>query len=282
MKLARLSAGAAIVLTASLLSAQGVQAAGSSKVSSLANSTPCPNKLIAAHEGYRRNADGDTIDSQVAAYRIGANLADTDVWETADNAMVEIHDEDVSHSTTGTGYITDMKIDQWGALRTTQYQEPIPTLEQSLAVPRLSRPGRSLMMETKYEFNKFQRPDALSHLVDKIKASGVDPSHIVIYSEFGQQLQTLRQLDPALTLWYKPYNYLPSVETVLSYDANGVMLPLSLMTAKNVAEFHAAGLTVMRMRTPETVDKWNAFLATGADGLMTESPPKVIKWCRAL
>ncbi|MGI8702340.1 MAG: glycerophosphodiester phosphodiesterase [Nocardioidaceae bacterium] len=281
MKLVRLSAGAAVVLAASLLSAQGAQAADGSTTSFLRDSTPCQNKLISAHEGARHNADGDTLDSQKAAFRIGANIADTDVWETADNYMVEIHDEDVSHSTTGTGLISDMTIDTWGALRTTQYQEPIPTIEQTLALPQLPRMGRKVMMETKYKFNKWQRPDALSHLADKIKASGMDKKTI-IYSQFGEQLKTLRQLDPALTLWYKPYDTLPSVATVLGYDANGVLLPFSLMTAKNVAKFHAAGLTVMRMRTPETVDKWNAFLATGADGLMTESPAKMIKWCRAL
>ncbi len=283
MKLARLSAGAAIVLTASLLSTQGVQAASnSSQVRNLADSTPCAKKLISAHEGYRRNADGDTIDSQVAAYNLGANLADTDVWETADLAMVEIHDEDVSHSTTGTGLITQMTIDQWGALRTTQYGEPVPTLEQSLAVPQLSQSGRQLMMETKYEFNKAQRPNALAHLVAKIQASGIDPSHVVIYSEFSYQIQTLEQLYPALITWFKPYQFVPSVADVVSYGANGVMLPANMMTAENVAPFKAAGLTVIRQRTADSIDSWNTFLATGADGLMTDSPAKMIKFCRAL
>ncbi len=277
MKLVRLSAGAAVVLAASLLSAQGAQAADGSTTSLLRDSTPCQNKLISAHEGARHNADGDTLDSQKAAFRIGANIADTDVWETADDNMVQIHDADVSHSTTGRGIITDMTIDQWGALRTTQFQQPIPTLEQTLALPQLTRPGRTVMMETKYEFN--QRPDALAHLAAKIKASGVD-SHVVVYSEYFSQLDTLKQLDPAITVWAKPPDSVPTVASVQGYD--GVMLAASLMTKRNVSKFQAAGLTVIRQRTGESLANWDAFLATGADGLMTDSPYKMIKWCRAL
>lgn len=282
MKLIRLSAGAAIVVAASLLSAQGVQAAVTSGAVRTVDSTPCATKLISAHEGARYNADGDTLDSQNAAYRIGANLADTDVWVTADNNIVQIHDADVSHSTTGTGIITDMAIDQWGALRTTQYQEPVPTLEQSLALPRLAaNAGRYLMMETKYSFNLNGSPDTakLQMLVDKIQAAGME-SHVVIYSEYFPQLAKLKELDPALTVWAKPLDRVPAVTEVEGFD--GVMLAASLMTAQNVADFHAAGLKVIRQRTAESLDNWNAFLATGADGLMTDSPKLMISRCRAL
>lgn len=83
-------------------------------------------------------------------------------------------------------------------------------------------------------------------------------------------MRKLDELDPALTVWAKPIDYVPPASDVPGVD--GIMLPASLMTAGNVAEYHAVGYTVIRQRTAESVDDANAFLATGADGLMTGSP----------
>ena len=276
MKLVRLSAGAAAVLAASLLTAQGVQAADHSTRSQLRDATPCPNKLISAHEGFRKNYDGDTIDSQNAAFRIGANIADTDVWVTADSYQVEIHDADVSHSTDGTGLITDMTIDQWSLLRTTQHHEPIPTLEETLALPQLQQPGRFVMIETKYSY---QKPGRIEALVAAIQAAGVQ-THVIIYSDYLSQVQKVNALDPSIITWAKPLDYAPPPSDVPGVD--GIMLPASLLTADITAQYHAIGYTVIRQRTAESLTNWQAFLATGADGLMTDSPQLMIKRCREL
>lgn len=277
MRLVRLStAGAVAVLAASLVSTQGVQAAGSSKASGLRDAAPCTAKLISAHQGFRKNADGDTIDSQTAAFRIGANIADTDVWVTADNYQVQIHDADVSHSTDGTGFINEMTIDQWSVLRTTQHQEPLPTLEETLALPQLARPGRSVMIETKFTY---QKPGNIEALVAAIQAAGMQ-SHVIIYSDFLGQVQKVNELDPSITTWAKPLDYVPPPSDVPGVD--GIMLGASLITPEIVAEYHAIGYTVIRQRTAENLTNWQAFLDSGADGLMTDSPQLMIKRCRAL
>lgn len=277
MKLVRLStAGAVAVLAASLLSTQGVQAADSSRAALLRDSTPCPNKLISAHEGFRKNADGDTIDSQTAAFRIGANIADTDLWVTADQYQVQIHDADVSHSTDGTGNITEMTIDQWSVLRTTEHHSPIPTLEETLALPTLARPGHYVMIETKYAF---QKPGTIEAMVAKIQAAGMQ-SHVIIYSDFLGQVQKVNELDPSITTWAKPLDYVPPPSDVPGVD--GIMLGASLITPEIVAEYHAIGYTVIRQRTAESLTNWQMFLDSGADGLMTDSPQLMIKRCRAL
>lgn len=130
----------------------------------------------------------------------------------------------------------------------------------------MRRTGRYVMLETEYSF---QKAGSVQLLVDKIEASGME-SHVIIYSSYNNQLATIKQLDPAITVWAKLLDSVPPVSDVQGFD--GVMLAASLMTADNVAQLHAAGLTVIRQRTAESLANWNAFLATGADGLMTDSP----------
>ena len=92
-------------------------------------------------------------------------------------------------------------------------------------------------------------------------------------------VEYLEQIDPGLTTWYKA-GAVPPVQEAQGLD--GVMLDATQMTAQNVAEFHAAGLTVIRQRSGESPAKWQAFLATGADGLMSDHEATIIKWCRQL
>jgi hypothetical protein len=42
------------------------------------------------------------------------------------------------------------------------------------------------------------------------------------------------------------------------------------------------GLAVIRQRAGESPAKWQAFLASGADGLMSDHEATVIKWCKEL
>ncbi len=278
MKVIRSSLALGLVGVSAFLAAPLAPASASSVSSAselVRNPAPCPSHGISVHEGYQYNADGDTLDSQKAAFAIGGTMADSDLWVTKDNYIVEIHDADVSHTTNGTGLITDMTIDQWGALRTKKHHEPLATLQESMALKRASQPGRYLMMETKYSFSKMAN---LQLLDDQIVAAGMQ-SHIIIYSAFLSQLETLNQIDPSLILWYKAQS-IPPVGDVAGLD--GVMLPPDEMTADNVATFHDVGMTVTRERAIESLGNWNAFLATGADNLMTDKAHRMIDLCREL
>ncbi|MDX6310407.1 MAG: glycerophosphoryl diester phosphodiesterase [Nocardioidaceae bacterium] len=262
-----------VLLGGGLLAAPGAQAVVSGTRS--ANSTPCTHRLIAAHEGYRAHTDGDTVASQIAAYRIGASLADSDLWVTKDGHIVQMHDNDVSHSTNGTGLVTDMTLRQVLALRTTGHDEPVPTLNDSLAIRTAHQAGRYLMFETKFSFRSTANLRLLAH---QISAAGMT-HHVIIYSVYLNQLTELKQLDPSLQVWYKPTT-VPPVNEVS--NLNGVMLQLDQITRHLVKRFHNAGLKVIRQRMSETHAEWKQFVATGADGMMTDFPLKMIRLCRAL
>ncbi|MDX6298556.1 MAG: hypothetical protein QOI51_2413 [Nocardioidaceae bacterium] len=240
------------------------------------DSTPCSHRLISAHEGYRRYADGDTVASQQAAFGVGSNLADTDLWVTTDGYIVEMHDNDVSHSTNGTGLITNKTLAQVRQLRTTRYHEPIPRMVQSLNIPAAHGHGRYLQMETKWSFNE---RGAMTDLNNRIVAAGMT-YHVVIYSAYLSQLQRLESIDPHLTTWYKAGSPPPIRDLT---GLNGVMLKASQLTKPRVSRYQRAGYSVIRgLVDPETSASWKHFVYTGARGLMSDQPPGVIAECRAL
>ena len=261
----------ALVLAAGALAAPAAQAAHS------ADSTPCPKTLISAHEGYTAQADGDTVDAQQAAYDIGSNIADSDLWVTKDGFIVQIHDNAVSYSTDGTGLVTQMTLDQILALHTKRFHEPVPQLSDSLALAGFHEPGRYLMFETKFAFAKTKYLDLLD---SQITAAGMT-GNVIIYSNYLKQVNYLNQIDPALIVLYKSIDGVPDITQMTGVD--GVMIPGGYITPSVVQTFHAAGLTVTRERVAnETQGGWDKFVKTGADSLMTDFPTTVIAECRAL
>ncbi len=242
------------------------------------DSTPCTAKMISAHEGATADTDGDTVESQIAAWNVGANLADSDIWKTKDNAFVQRHDNDLSTSTRapyGT-LITNLTLAEVQSYTTRQHGEQIPEVADSLALTQFSEPNRWLMFETKWSMNGTW---ALQRLDDQIKAAGMS-SHVVIYSAYLSQLQFLSTIDPDLYLWYKAGNP-PPVADLAGLD--GVMLSSSVITKGIVATYHAAGYTVTRGRVGfETQRVWDNFVRKGADAMMTSDPIPVIDRCRAL
>lgn len=241
------------------------------------DSTPCAARLISAHGGYTAAADADTVQAQLATYDIGANIADSDIWKTKDNQFVQIHENDVSYSTDGTGLVTNTTLAQVQALHTTPHQQPVPQLADSLALPQFAEPGRYLMFETKWSM---QGPWALKLMDDQIKAAGMS-SHVIIYSAFINQVQYLSTIDPELTLWLKSGSQPPPVSHMIGLD--DVMIAASDLRKADVARFHESALTVIRSKVDtETETTWSRFVARGANGLMTEDPVTMVDLCRAL
>ncbi len=244
----------------------------------LSKSTPCSKALISAHLGYHVNADADTVESQQAAFDIGANIADSDMWVTKDGYIVEIHDDDVSQWTNGHGLITDMTLDQVEQLRTVPHNEQIPQLTDSLALPAAQQPGRYFMFEAEEPVFD-NNPVNQQKLVDAVESAGMI-DHVIIYTSGWQLSHDLKALDPNLVVWVKGGpDTIPPLSVV--QGLNGVMVAASLLTPAVVQEFHNAGISVIRERAgAESKTTWKNFVAKGADGLMTDDPLFMIKQCR--
>jgi glycerophosphoryl diester phosphodiesterase len=244
----------------------------------VSKSTPCSKALISAHLGYRLNADADTVESQQAAFDIGTNIADSDLWVTKDGYIVEIHDNDVSLWTDGHGLITDMTLDQVEQLRTVPHNELIPQLSDSLSLPAGQQAGRYFMFEAEEDVFD-DNPVNQQKLVDAVESAGMT-GHVIIYTSGWKLSHDLKTLDPNLMVWVKGG---PDANPPLSVvqGLNGVMISAHLLTPAVVQEFHSVGAQVIRERAgAESKTTWKNFVRNGADGLMTDDPVFMIKQCR--
>src|SRR3954463_888507 len=69
-----------------------------------------------AHRGYSAVAPENTLPALTAAARAGATYVEFDVRTTADGVPVVIHDRTVDRTTSGTGLVADLTMDEVRAL----------------------------------------------------------------------------------------------------------------------------------------------------------------------
>ena len=95
--------------------------------------------LVFGHRGASHAAPQNTLAAFRAAAEVGADGVELDVYLTADGVPVVIHDEEVSGTTDGSGYITEMtlpqvkELDAGATFGPTFVGERIPTLEEVMA-----------------------------------------------------------------------------------------------------------------------------------------------------
>ena len=136
--------------------------------------TPTPEKVVSAyslfasdaltrtpviigHRGNPTNAPENSISSYRIAYKNGADIVETDVYLSKDGEVVVMHDTDISRTTTGTGNIETLTLEQlksyklWGEndkFRSQFPDETIPPLREIFELMRECE-GLKLFIEIK-------------------------------------------------------------------------------------------------------------------------------------
>ncbi len=93
---------------------------------------------VIAHRGYSAERPENTIASFDWALDSGFNLIELDIHQTSDGALVVIHDESVDRTTDGTGFISELTLENIKALDAGSWFAPhysaqtVPTLEEIL------------------------------------------------------------------------------------------------------------------------------------------------------
>ena len=91
--------------------------------------------IVLAHRGLRRWAPENTLPAFAAAIEVGLSF-ELDVYQTSDEGLVVIHDEDVDRTTDGTGNVTQLTMADVRKLDAGRWFHPIfagmkvPTLEE--------------------------------------------------------------------------------------------------------------------------------------------------------
>lgn len=106
--------------------------------------------MVVAHRGYWRGAPENSVRAIDLAVGKGAEVVEIDVQRTKDGELVLMHDTTVDRTTSGTGRVADLTLDQIKALRMRAglggaqaafTDERVPTLTEALAVVK----GRAML-----------------------------------------------------------------------------------------------------------------------------------------
>ncbi|MCD7950422.1 MAG: glycerophosphodiester phosphodiesterase [Erysipelotrichaceae bacterium] len=153
-----------------------------------------------AHRGYSAHYPENTMEAFKQAYKKGFDGLETDVHMTLDGELVLIHDEDISRTSNGKGYIKDMTLNQLK-----QYNFPykfngiytIPTLKELLEY--IHDKDMIVNIEIKTDHIHYEN-------IEQKVYEMVENYHLhdkIIYSSFYlPSLLKLKELDSTLYLGY--------------------------------------------------------------------------------
>lgn len=150
--------------------------------------------LITGHRGMPSTEDENTLEGARAAVAAGADAVENDIYKTADGHLVVMHDSTVDRTTTGSGAIESLTLDQVRALRTRPKGYAVPTLREFFQEFK----GQPM---THFVEIKSGHADIVPLLKAELDALGVRDQTVVISFD-GNQLNRMGQQLPELTTGY--------------------------------------------------------------------------------
>jgi glycerophosphoryl diester phosphodiesterase len=156
--------------------------------------------LIIGHRGNPSVAPENSISSYLAAFKNGADIVETDIQFTKDKVIVAMHDDTIDRTTTGTGKVSDLTLEQIKqaylyadkpAFQTAYPNEKVPTWEEMLKAVQPTN-GR-IFCEI-----KTSDPSIIQPAVDLVKKYGME-NRVSFICFTAAQLIKLQQVMPTMT-----------------------------------------------------------------------------------
>lgn len=159
--------------------------------------------LIIGHRGNPSNAPENSIASYLLAVKNGADIVETDVYLSADNEVVIMHDGDIARTTDGSGNIESMTVEQlkkyhvWADNENFKKQYPdevIPTLRDMIEA--LKDTDAKIFIEI-----KSGKPAICQKIADLIKEYDFS-ERVCIISFSADQLKNMQKVAPQISCGY--------------------------------------------------------------------------------
>lgn len=234
---------------------------------------------IYAHRGASRIAPENTMPAFKLANKIGADGIETDVQLTKDQIPILIHDESLSRTTNGTGYVyqytyNELKKLDAGSWYATQYKgTPLVTLEEFLMW--IKNTSLSLNLELKNNVVDYPKIESIvqEHLQyfnmeTRTIISSFNPNSVKRYHELYPNVQT------ALLLSKKVKNPLAYVRDV---GAKALHVKYSLITRGLVKECQNNQVP-LRIYTVNRPSRTMRCYKLGCDAIFTDVPHSAIEY----
>jgi glycerophosphoryl diester phosphodiesterase len=222
---------------------------------------------VTAHRGSSLRAPENSLSAIEAAIEDGADYAEIDVQETADGAVVLLHDEDLMRVAGVNRKIWDISYSELGALDAGSWFAPefegerVPTLAEAIAVAR----GR-IKLNIELKINAHE--EALARRVVRILDEEGFSSQVVVSSLSYDVLKEVRELDPSLKRGYMVYQ---SAGAVQRLDVEFLSMNRRLVDRGFVVSAHGSGKEV-HIWTVDDPARMSRFIDLGVDNITTNEP----------
>ncbi|WP_126635699.1 glycerophosphodiester phosphodiesterase [Embleya hyalina] len=242
---------------------------------------PGARVTVFAHRGAPTLAPENTLPSDEAARRSGADWIENDVQPSRDGVPHIMHDETVDRTTDGHGRIRDLTSAQLAGLDAGKWFRPefsgtrVMTLRGQLADLR-SRGGRLLL-----EIKNPQTREEIARIVDEVRHSGMS-DRVFVQSFDRESLRITRDLAPDLPLGLlgdEPEADPVAVARELRLTSYNPSYYLITTHPDLVRRMHEAGVAVFAW-TPDNPHDWSKLNEAGVDGIITNRSADLVAWNR--
>ena len=226
-----------------------------------------------------RGASGTHPENTMAAFQraidLGAHGLEFDVHRSADGHLVVIHDATMERTTTGTGLIMALSLQEIkradaGIKMGAEYAgERVPTLRELI---QQTPSGVLLFLELKA--GSIRYPGIEGELVRLIREEGAE-GRIHISSFDHKALRQIHELAPDLSLaMLTVCNHLDPVAMAREIGAKSIHPKWEFVTRDLVEQAHAAGMTVIAWSVNEPMFI-GMMKQCGVDGIMSDFPDRI-------
>jgi glycerophosphoryl diester phosphodiesterase len=228
-----------------------------------------------AHRGASGHAPENTMAAFYLAEELGADGFEFDVQLTRDGVPVVIHDESLSRTTNGTGWVFQHTFEELRRLDAGAWYgerfagETIPTLEEVIAAF-----GERLFLNIELKNSYFDMPGLEEKTIELIRRYGVERNVIVSSFHHGS-MKKFHDLAPDIRtgLLYDCY-IVEVVEYAKQLGASALHPFFAGTKPEVVAAVHANGGEV-NVWTVNEIEHMRLVLALGVDSVITNYPDRL-------
>lgn len=239
--------------------------------------------IVHAHRGASAYAPENTIPAFRLAAALGSGAVENDIHLTADGNIVVCHDDDISRTSNGRGFISQMTFSQlrqydFGSWRGDEFRgTTIPSLEEFLAA---TSSIRLLNIELKSPLPAPQRLDELLEglygqleLAGRIESTLISTFHHDWAARLKQRYPRLR----CALLYGERLNAEETLALVRQYRADAVHPNIDHLEQSEVEACLCRGIdvNVWTADTPEQMQKAASF---GVTGIITNVPDRAAEF----
>lgn len=226
-----------------------------------------------------RGAAGTHPENTLAAFRraaeLGAHGIEFDVHRSADGHLVVIHDATMDRTTSSTGLVMSLTLEQIkqadaGVKKGPEFAgERVPTLRELI---QATPPELKLILELKA--GSIRYPGIEEDIVKLIREEGAQ-QRFQISSFDHKALHRIHELAPELSLGMLTVcNHLDPVAMARAIGADSIHPKWEFVTPELVQEAHAAGITVITWTVNEPMFI-GMMKQCGVDGIMSDFPDRI-------